>query len=140
MFEVQQIINSVECRSRTPELLRKKGVLKDFAKFTGKHLCQSLFLNKVVTLLKKRVWHRCFPVSFAKFLRTPFLYNTTGGCFCAWRITKEKFKVLPISNHEEDDTRLSFHGRIWNKVAVIVVKDLDVFVLLIYALGQWNWF
>ena len=55
MFEVQQIINSVECRSRTPELLRKKGVLKDFAKFTGKHLCQSLFLNKVVTLLKKRV-------------------------------------------------------------------------------------
>ena len=26
----------------------KKGVLKNFAKFTGKHLCQSLFLNKVV--------------------------------------------------------------------------------------------
>ena len=24
------------------------------------------------TLLKKRVWHRCFPVNFAKFLRTPF--------------------------------------------------------------------
>ena len=25
------------------------------------------------TLLKKRLWHSCFPVSFAKFLRTPFL-------------------------------------------------------------------
>ena len=25
------------------------------------------------TLLKKRPWHRCFPVNFAKFLRTPFL-------------------------------------------------------------------
>ena len=24
-------------------------------------------------LLKKRLWHRCFPVSFVKFLRTPFL-------------------------------------------------------------------
>ena len=23
-------------------------------------------------LLKKRPWHRCFPVNFAKFLRTPF--------------------------------------------------------------------
>ena len=23
------------------------------------------------TLLKKRLWHRCFPVNFAKFLRTP---------------------------------------------------------------------
>ena len=25
----------------------KKGVLKNFVKFTGKHLCQSLFFNKV---------------------------------------------------------------------------------------------
>ena len=25
------------------------------------------------TLLKKTLWHRCFPVNFAKFLRTPFL-------------------------------------------------------------------
>ena len=24
------------------------------------------------TLLKKRLWHRCFPVNFAKLLRTPF--------------------------------------------------------------------
>ena len=24
------------------------------------------------TLLKKNLWHRCFPVNFAKFLRTPF--------------------------------------------------------------------
>ena len=56
----------------------KKGVLRNFTKNTGKQLCQSLFLNKVaglrpVTLLKKRLWQRCFPVNFAKFLRTPFL-------------------------------------------------------------------
>ena len=25
------------------------------------------------TLLKKRLWHRCFPVDFGKFLRAPFL-------------------------------------------------------------------
>ena len=35
--------------------------------FTGKHLWQSLFLNKVAglmpaTLLKKRLWHSCFLV------------------------------------------------------------------------------
>ena len=29
-------------------------------------------------ILKKRLWHRCFPVNFAKFLRTPFLQNTSG--------------------------------------------------------------
>ena len=52
----------------------RKGILINFAKFTGKHLCQSLFFD----LLKKRLWHRCFPVNFAKFLRTPFLQNTSG--------------------------------------------------------------
>ena len=53
-------------------MLCKKGVLRNFAKFTGKHLCQRLFLN---------LWHRCFPVNFAKFLRTPLLQNTSGLLF-----------------------------------------------------------
>ena len=48
----------------------KKGVPRNFAKFTGKQLCQSLFLNKVAGL---RLWHRSFPVNFEKFVRTPFL-------------------------------------------------------------------
>ena len=55
----------------------KKGVLRNFEKFTGKHPCQSLFFNKVAglppTLLKKRLWYGCFPVNFAKFPRTRFL-------------------------------------------------------------------
>ena len=33
---------------------------------------------KSATLLKKRLWRRCFPVNFAKFLRRPFLQNTSG--------------------------------------------------------------
>ena len=51
----------------------KKGVLKNFATFTEKHLCQILFFNKVrpATLLKKRLWHRCFAVNFERFLKTP---------------------------------------------------------------------
>ena len=28
------------------------------------------------TLLKRNLWHRCFLVNFAKFLRTPFFYRT----------------------------------------------------------------
>ena len=63
-------------RSR-PDVLHKKGVLKNFTKFTGKHLCQSFFFNKVAgrpaALLKKRPWHRCFPVNCVKILRTSFL-------------------------------------------------------------------
>ena len=55
----------------------KKGVLRNFERFTGKHLCPSLFFNNVVTLLKKRLRHRCLPVNFVKFLRTPFLLNSS---------------------------------------------------------------
>ena len=51
----------------------KKGVLRNFTKLTGKHLCQSLF--EACNFIQKRLWHRCFPVNFAKFLRTPFYYN-----------------------------------------------------------------
>ena len=53
----------------------RKDVLRNFAKFTGKHLCQGL---KPAPFLKKRLWHRCFPGNSAKFLKTPFLQNTSG--------------------------------------------------------------
>ena len=42
-----------------------------------KPLCQSLFLIKLQ--LKNRLWHRCFSVNIAKFLRTPF-YRTPLVC------------------------------------------------------------
>ena len=35
------------CRSSRPEVFCKKGVFKNFTKFTGKHLRQNLFFNKV---------------------------------------------------------------------------------------------
>ena len=43
-----------------------KDILKNFAKFTGKHPCQSLFKNKIAGFM---------PQSFAKFLRHNF-YRT----------------------------------------------------------------
>ena len=55
----------------------RKGVLtRNFGKFTGKHLCQSLLFNKVAgvkpaTLIKRDSDTGFFSVNFAKFLRTP---------------------------------------------------------------------
>ena len=45
-------------RTSHPEVFFKKGVLTNFAKFTGKHLGQNLFFNRVAglrpeTLLKR---------------------------------------------------------------------------------------
>ena len=44
----------------------KKEVLRNVAKFTGKHLRQGLFFKKVAGL-------RCFPLNFVKLLGIPFL-------------------------------------------------------------------
>ena len=59
-----------------------KDVLRNLTKFIGKHICLSPFFNKVAglrpsTLLKKMLWHMCFPVNFVKLLRKPFLQNTS---------------------------------------------------------------
>ena len=55
-------------RSSRPDVFCKRGVLRNFAKLTRKHVRQSL---RPATLLQKSLCHRYFPVNFMKFLRTP---------------------------------------------------------------------
>ena len=45
--DLQTASSETPDRSSRPEVICEKGVLRNFAKFTGKHLCQSLFFNKV---------------------------------------------------------------------------------------------
>ena len=56
-------------RSTHPEVFCKKGVLRNFLNSQGNTCARVSFLIK---LLKKRLWQRCFPANFVKFLRTPF--------------------------------------------------------------------
>ena len=69
-------------RSSHQSCYEGKSVLRNFAKFTEKHLCQSLYFNKVAgqacNFIKIEALAQVFPVNFAKFLRTPFLQNTSG--------------------------------------------------------------
>ena len=45
--------------------------------------CVRDYFNKVAfQRLLKRLWHECFPVNLAKFLRTPFLRTPQDDCFC----------------------------------------------------------
>ena len=80
-----------------------RGVLRNFTKFSRKLLCQSLFFNNVTgkrpaTLLKKKLWHRCFPVNFVKFLRTPLFTEISGGWFYKYAILLPTFHSY--LNHE----------------------------------------
>ena len=71
--------NHILDRSSHQRCSGRKDALRNFAKFTGKHLCQGLFMSgpKACNFIKKRLWHKCFPLNFAKFLRIPFLQNTS---------------------------------------------------------------
>ena len=83
----------------------KKGVLKYFTKLTGKHLCQSLFFNKVVGLRPTGLKRNCSPVNFAKFLRASFVQNTSGKLF------------LPLD-----------HGRLILKVAWLTCRWIKMYL------------
>ena len=52
-LNIVSLFITIKTEAATGRCSVKKGVLKHFAKFT--------------TLLKKRLWHRCFPVNLAKF-------------------------------------------------------------------------
>ena len=58
----------------------KIGALKNFAKFTGKHLRWSMFLIKFQAfrpgILLKRSLSRCFPVNFGIFFYENHFYRT----------------------------------------------------------------
>ena len=70
------------------------------------------------TLFKKRLWHRCFPVNFAKLLRTSFLQNTSGQLFLFLIASPTKYRILleeklmaekcavPDPENTDDETRL----------------------------------
>ena len=72
MFVIKQkpLVKTVKThgnRSSSPAVFCKKGVLRNLAKFTG---------LSPATLLKKSLWHKCYPMNFTEFLRA-FFYRTT---------------------------------------------------------------
>ena len=75
---------NVHCvvQKQPTEVFCKKRCSKKFRKIHRKTPVPVSFFNKVAgsacNLLKMRLWHGCFPVDFAKFLRTSFSQNTSG--------------------------------------------------------------
>ena len=68
-------------RSSSPELLCKKGVLKNFPKFTGKHLSLTLFFHDVAGLIvynfvEKETLAQVFSWEFYEVSKNTFFYRT----------------------------------------------------------------
>ena len=66
----------LQFRSSRPEVFCKEGVLRNFSKFTGKHLCQSLFFNKVAgqacDFIKKETLAKLFSCEFCEVSKSTF--------------------------------------------------------------------
>ena len=64
-------------RSSRLEVFCRKGALRGFAKFTGKHLCQSFFFNKVTgNFIKKETLAQMFSCKFCEISKNTFFYRT----------------------------------------------------------------
>ena len=79
-------------------------LLKKFHKIHRKTPVPESLFNKVAgrrpaTLFKKRLWHKCFPLNFVKFLRTPFLQNMSGRLLLEnVPVSTEQKLILPLLN------------------------------------------
>ena len=65
--------------SSRPEVFCKKGVLRNFAKFTGKHFRQGLFFNKFTgpcNFFKKETLAQVFFCEFCKISKNTFSHRT----------------------------------------------------------------
>ena len=61
-------------RSSRPEVFCKTGVLRHFTKFTGKHLCQSLFFS--CNFIKKETLPQVLSCEFCEISKNTFLNRT----------------------------------------------------------------
>ena len=62
-------------RSSRPEVFCKKSVLRNFTKFTGKHLCQSLFIfsPKTCNYIKKETLAQVFTFEICEISKNTFI-------------------------------------------------------------------
>ena len=117
--------------------VKKKGVLRNFVKFTWKYLCQSLFLNKVAglrsaTLFKRRLWHRWFSVSFVKFLRTAFLQNIYGRLLLYRKIVHSMLPKYIWDNIAQEH----YLCNIGPEYAAMILKENNLHNFVLVYLGQ----
>ena len=82
-------LSKVQSQKQPPEVFCKKSCSQKFPKTHRKIHGLQLYL--------KRLWHRYFHVSFAKFLRPSFLQNNSGDCFCSLFVTKLQDFQINIS-------------------------------------------
>ena len=71
-------------RISRPRVFCKRGVLRNFSKFAGKHLCQSYFFNK---LYLKKGLAQVFSCEFWEISKNIIYYKTPLVAWAYWTLT-----------------------------------------------------
>ena len=99
----------IKLHKHPPEVFCKKMCSYKFRKFAGKHKCKRL--------LKKSLWHRCFPVKFSKFLITTFSHNTCGRLLLKLHTTLHRCSQKKKRNQSTSKRRSSrSKGKVKNTI------------------------
>ena len=78
-------------RNSRAKVFCEQGVLRNFTKFTGKHLCQSLS-----SLLKKETLAQVFSCKFCEISKNTFFYRLALVAASEWSSTGVNLKFLVI--------------------------------------------
>ena len=81
-------------RRSHPEVIYKKGALRNSAEFTGKQLCQSFFFNKVYNFFKKETLAQVLSYEFYKISMNTFPYRTPPVVASVFNYIKKKIQQL----------------------------------------------
>ena len=102
----------------------KKDVLKNFPKFTGKHLCL-----KACNFIKKEIHYSCFSVCFVKFLWIVFWQNNS------WRLL---LMVLPEVFYKKDVLKnfAKFKEKHSARVSFLITLQAETEITVFLALLQ----
>ena len=109
------------------------GVPRNFTKFTGKHLCQSLFFNKAAGLrpeacnfIKKETLTGVF-LCFANFLRTPFSQNTSWRLLL-FKVNNKDTRTTPICQWRRSFVFIINFEHISHLVLVFLLLTFDMYM------------
>ena len=132
-----------------PELLYKKGVLKNFAKFTLVTLVTQSFFERSCRilpeiLLKETLWYRCFPVNFEKFKNTFFIEHNVTKMSQRGKVIISILKIyLSLQNWLKTDSKIMKNiTRNTTRFLLILLKNFpENLTKLCYSMARrfWNY-
>ena len=111
----------LKLQKQSPEVFQKKVlimILQYSQENIGARVSFLIKFNKI--LLKKRLWHWSFSVNFAKFLRPPFLQNTSE------RLLLKLYK--PFEKKKKTMVKSNFMLWLQEIFFLIIFTDICIFV------------